>query len=182
MFSAAFRSFVIAVGGFTVVICILTATGRGFSVTIRIFASTDCGFTVAVRDVVVFVCDLASTRDGITVCICILTAAGRGITVPVIDFTVIIHDFIIVALFSSTVGGLLQKRFSDLEFRDVVAQQPIVLVIKRGDVEGMNRHRRFLIEIAFTVDCDLIAVRGLLQRQSGHAEIDQLAFRKLVFT
>ena len=46
----------------------------------------------------------------------------------------------------------------------------------------MNRHRRFLIEIAFTVDRDLIAVCGLLQRQSGHAEIDQLPFRKLVFT
>ena len=46
----------------------------------------------------------------------------------------------------------------------------------------MNRHRRFLIEIAFTINRDLIAVRGLLQCQSGHAKIDQLPFRKLVFT
>ena len=94
-----------------------------------------------------------------------------------------VPDFaFIVCLFSATVGDLLQKRFSALELRDVVAQQLIVLVIKCGDVEGMNRHRRFLIEIAFTVDRDLIAVCGLLQRQSGHAEIDQLPFRKLVFT
>ena len=94
-----------------------------------------------------------------------------------------VPDFaFIVCLFSATVGDLLQKRFSALELRDVVAQQPIVLIIECGDVEGMNRHRRFLIEIAFTVDRDLIAVRSLLQRQSGHAEIDQLPFRKLVFT
>ena len=46
----------------------------------------------------------------------------------------------------------------------------------------MNRHRRFLVEISFTINCDLIAIRGLLQRQSGHAEIDQLAFRQLIFT
>ena len=111
-----------------------------------------------------------------------MTAAGRGITVPVFDFTVIIYGFITVSLFSSAVGGLLEQRFSALELRDVVAQQPIVLIIECGDVEGMNRHRRFLVEISFTINCDLIAIRGLLQRQSGHAEIDQLAFRQLIFT
>ena len=145
----------IAVGVFTVVICILTATDRGFIVAGCIFTAISAGFTVA----------------------------GYRFAVTVFDFAVINVDFtFIVCLFSATVDGLLQKRFSALELRDVVAQQPIVLVIERGDVEGMNRHRRFLIEIAFTVDRDLIAVRGLLQRQSGHTEIDQLSFRKLVFT
>ena len=145
-------------------VCILTATDRRFTFAGCIFTAIGPGFTVAV-------CDFASTR--------------YSFTATVFDFTVIIDDFaftVIVDLFSAAVGGLLQKRFSALELRDVVAQQPIVLVIKCGDVEGMNRHRRFLIEIAFTVDRDLIAVRGLLQRQSGHAEIDQLPFRKLVFT
>ena len=162
MFSAVGGSFIITIGGsIAVVVCILTATDHRFTFAGCIFTAIGPGFTVAV-------CDFASTR--------------YSFTATVFDFTVIIYDIITLSLFSSTVGGLLQKRFSALELRDVVAQQPIVLVIKRGDVEGMNRHRCFLIEIAFTVDRDLIAVCGLLQRQSGHTEIDQLTFRKLVFT